>query len=263
MNLTIDFVEGLGNKDFEAHQENPKTESIGFIVTRHIVNRLTNQYWIQCYLSIRRYYIENLIVFIDDNSDYAYVNSGDVKMRNVRVINSEYPKRGELLSFIYFIREKYFETAVIIHDSVFINSFINFDVETFRIFWDFKKINDAHILDQLYEILGVFEEHAALESFYENQEKIGIFGAMIVIKHDVLMRVHQKYNFDLLLDKVVTRDHRSAFERVLAILLYSTFPDEKPKKIFCDIHDYCKWGIKYLNYNSYRHLPVIKIWTGR
>ena len=41
------------------------------------------------------------------------------------IIYSEFNSRGELLPYYYFYRFKFFDTAVIIHDSVFINDFID------------------------------------------------------------------------------------------------------------------------------------------
>ena len=248
------------NENCEASQS-----KVGFIVTRHVNNSVTNRYWIECYLSIRKYYKDNLIVFIDDHSDYKYVDSGDTKLENVRVIRSEYPKRGELLPYVYYVREKFFDTAVIIHDSFFINSFIDFSVvETFRIFWDFKKCFDPAIIHYIYEFFEIYKNSDSLKCFYKGRDRIGIFGAMMVIKHDALLQVNAQYNFDLLIDKMYTRDRRCAFERVLATLVYSTFPDHKQDKIyFGDIHEYCVWGIEYSQLESYRHLPVIKIWTSR
>ena len=46
---------------------------IGFIILRYVNSELTNKYWINCYNSIRKYYPENTILIIDDNSDYQYI----------------------------------------------------------------------------------------------------------------------------------------------------------------------------------------------
>ena len=45
---------------------------IGFIILRHVNSELTNQYWIYCYQSIRKY-PEQSILIIDDNSNYQYI----------------------------------------------------------------------------------------------------------------------------------------------------------------------------------------------
>ena len=44
----------------------------------------------------------------------------------MEIINSEFPGRGELLPYIYFLKYKWFDNAVIIHDSVFFHKTIDF-----------------------------------------------------------------------------------------------------------------------------------------
>ena len=63
---------------------NPK--SIGFIILRCVQNELTNKYWIYCYECIRKYYADNLILIIDDNSDYKYITNEN--LYNTTIINS-------------------------------------------------------------------------------------------------------------------------------------------------------------------------------
>jgi hypothetical protein len=46
---------------------------IGFIILRHVNNELTNNYWIHSYDCIRKFYPENFIIIIDDNSKYEYI----------------------------------------------------------------------------------------------------------------------------------------------------------------------------------------------
>lgn len=47
--------------------------TLGFIILRHVLSKTTNQYWITCYHSIRKYYPENNMLIIDDNSRYEFI----------------------------------------------------------------------------------------------------------------------------------------------------------------------------------------------
>ena len=95
---------------------------------RHVTSPLTNQYWIHCYLCIRTYYPEHRIIIIDDASDYAYVTF--LETTNCKVVQSKYPGRGEFLPYYYYIfNPDWFQQAVILHDSVFINSYIDFEID--------------------------------------------------------------------------------------------------------------------------------------
>jgi hypothetical protein len=53
---------------------------LGFIVLRHVNDETTNQYWIHCYNCIRKYYPENMILIIDDNSNYDFVSNNELEL---------------------------------------------------------------------------------------------------------------------------------------------------------------------------------------
>ena len=99
--------------------------SYGFIITRHVNSQQTNEYWNHCVKLIRTYYPLRKIIIIDDNSNYNFVKSYH-EYKNVKIIQSEYPGRGELLPYVYFLKNKWFENAVIIHDSLFFHKHIHF-----------------------------------------------------------------------------------------------------------------------------------------
>ena len=71
---------------------------IGFIILRHVNNELSNNYWIVCYDCIRKLYPENLILIIDDNSNYEYITPKN--LYKTTIINSEYPGRGNYYHII-------------------------------------------------------------------------------------------------------------------------------------------------------------------
>ena len=233
---------------------------IGFIILRHVNNELSNNYWIVCYDCIRKLYPENLILIIDDNSNYEYITPKN--LYKTTIINSEYPGRGELLPYYYYLHNKLFETAIIIHDSVFITKPIDTSVNKYKFIWEFEhdwdQINDETIMIQLFN-------DPELLSFYENKNLWkGCFGSMSIITHDYLVYVNNKYDISKLLNYVLTRYNRCSFERVIACLLQYNEPKET-LSLFGNLHDYCVYGsITFNNVDYYwNHLPLIKIWTGR
>ena len=99
----------------------------GFIITRCVTCEKTNKYWNECIFRIRKYYPSNEIVVIDDNSNMEFVK--DVHhIDNVRIINSEFKGAGEILPYYYLHKFRFFPEAVILHDSVFFNTRIKFEV---------------------------------------------------------------------------------------------------------------------------------------
>jgi hypothetical protein len=231
-------------------------DTIGFIILRHVNNDLTNQYWILCYECIRKFYSENSIMIIDDDSNYEYIT--EKQLYNTIVINSDYKRRGELLPYIYYLKNKLFDTAVIIHDSVFINEYIDFSVNKYKIIWDFE--HDWDQIEDESKMIKLFNDEELLQ-FYENKDLWkGCFGGMSIINHDFLTSMNNKYDISKLLDCVLTRYNRCSFERVIACLLQI---NEKKETLLGNIHKYCEWELPFQEKDNTLHLPLTKIWTGR
>ena len=229
---------------------------LGFIILRHVNSDSTNKYWIHCYNCIRKYYPENYIIIIDDNSNYEHVSNE--RLYKTTIINSEYHKRGELLPYYYYLKNKLFDNAVIIHDSVFINKYIDMSVDKYKFIWEFE-----HYWDQIKDetkMINVFNDRELLD-FYNNKTLWkGCFGAMTIINHDFLSSINNKYDLSKLLDVVLTRYNRSSFERVLACLLQKEY---KKEVLLGNISRYVNWGVEFNKKDNYKHLPIIKVWTGR
>ena len=231
---------------------------IGFIILRHVNSELTNKYWIKCVNSIRQYYPENNILIIDDNSNYEYIT--EETLYKTTIINSEYPKRGELLPYYYYLHNKLFDIAVIIHDSVFINKYIDMSVDKYKMIWDFK-----HNWDQTKDetkMIDIFNDLELKKFYNEKQSWKGCFGGMCIITHDYLTFINNKYDISKLLECVKNRYNRCSFERVIACLLQI---NGKTETLLGDICDYGTetFRLSFDAKNKTQHLPLTKIWTGR
>lgn len=213
--------------------------SLGFIVLRHVNNELTNKYWIKCYDCIRKHYPENEIIIIDDNSNYEFITHKD--LYKTLIINSEYHQRGELLPYYYYLRNKLFDTAIILHDSVFlmkpINSKIIENIKTVRFLWHFQ----PHIPVEeemptsilMPKTLGAQQKQLQMINLYNDKGLIdffdlklwnGCFGGMSIISQTFLVDLNNKYDLSKLLDVIFNRAERQCFERVIGCLfLYFEF----------------------------------------
>jgi hypothetical protein len=232
------------------------SKQIGFIILRHVNNELTNKYWIKCVNSIRQYYPENNILIIDDNSNYNYISKET--FYKTTIINSQYPKRGELLPYYYYLHNKLFDIAVIIHDSIIVNKYIDMNVENYKFLWEFE--HDWDQIEDETRMINVFND-LELKTFYKNKGLWkGCFGCMTIITHDYLTHINHKYDISRLLDYVLNRYNRSSFERVIACLLQK---EGYKETLLGNIHKYCEWGIPFDKTDEYKNLPLIKYWTGR
>jgi hypothetical protein len=223
---------------------------------RHVNSEETNKYWKHSYNCIRKFYPENHILIIDDNSNCEYITN--ISLYKTIIIYSEYHKRAELLPYYYYLQFKLFDKAVILHDSVFINQYIDFNVDKYMPLWHFK--HDWDLIDEETKMLHLFNDQDILK-FYENKTLWnGCFGGMSIITHDYLKFVNSKYDLNKLLNCVTDRVYRMAFERVIDCLMQK---DCKTNSFLGDIHEYCHWGIKFEEIDNYKYLPLIKVWTCR
>jgi hypothetical protein len=240
---------------------------LGFIFTRHVNSPETNEYWIEAYRCIRKFYPTNIIMIIDDNSDYTYISQPEkLQLTNCFIIQSEFPKRGELLAYYYFNKYNLFDKAVILHDSVFIQKYINFDeIQDIKFIWHFHHHWDDAVAEADLIKQSLINRDEALLLHNKKENWYGVFGVQSVITIDFLNTLIEKYNIFGLLKYVDTRPKRMSVERIFGLLCFSIKPDlRNDPSFFGVLHDYCKWGYKFHSYKKEtQNLPIVKVWTER
>jgi len=255
--------------------------SFGFIMTRHVNSAITNNYWNQSVRCIRKFYPDVKIIIIDDNSNYEFVKA-NFEYKNIEIIKSEYKGRGELLPYYYFSKNKFFENAFIIHDSIFIHRKIDFDklkhIDVLPL-WHFnadkenvqnslKLISNFRNGYSLYKKLTLSDDILILG---KNNNWNGCFGVQSYINHNFLLRINSKYNLFTLLNKVTSRSDRCCLERIFGLIFnLESGITKKYKSLFGNIHQYNS-AFDY-TYDKYEYdltirkkIPrnIIKVWTGR
>ena len=208
--------------------------NFGFMIIRHINSIETNIAYQECYNSIRKFY-ENLIVIIDDNSNTDFITPFETV--NCIYIQSEFPKRGELLPYYYYIKNKYFDRMVVLHDSMKINKYIDFNnipnyINVTRLF---SFPNPAYTIDIHYfrELCNYIKNGNLLYQYHiTNINKlIGCFGVCYIIDHKYIMELERKYNISNLINIIDTRLKRQTLERFLSCLIEMDRSNSKNVKI--------------------------------
>jgi hypothetical protein len=223
-------------------------------------------------------------VIIDDNSNKDYLTSKN-DLINCEIIESEYPQRGELLAYYYFYKYHFFDKAIIIHDSVFIQKKIDFHEYDLQFLWDFEhtwnnRVDEIYLLyclTKTYENDHIFYD---LLAYYEDKSKwFGCYGLQTVMTYSFLCSLEKDYSFFKLLDYIKTRKYRMALERIFGLICnYQNKELIKKTSIFGNIHNYTLGisNIRSISYdyfydfylydksvNGLKDVPIIKVWTGR
>ena len=259
-------------------------DAYGFIITRHVNSEKTNKYWNNAIRCIRRFYPYRKIVVIDDNSNKSFLKA-DFEYRNVEYVQSEFPGRGELLAYYYYLKNKWFDNAVIIHDSVFFHRRVNFEsiVGKHKVIplWFFDP--DQENLDNMLRITNSLNKKSSVQKLLvarqtkyrllnvsvEKSDWYGCFGVQSFINHSFLQTLEYKYSISNLVTSVSCRRDRCALERIFGVLFFSEYPELKSTmSLFGNIMRYCRWGYTYDEYEKNcktGRIPrsIVKVWTGR
>jgi hypothetical protein len=265
----------------------------GFVITRHVNSEKTNKYWNECYSCIRKFYPSNIVVIIDDNSKYEYITPlpDTPPLTNVFFIQSEFHGRGELLPYYYLNKYKLFQTAIIIHDSVFIQQPIRIpetpktpetqtQTPTPTLIWNFQHHWETHPditgdIKSLITKLNPQHTQRLLELYEKKDQWTGSFGVMSIINTEYISTtLDQTYHFFNLLEHVTTRTHRCCLERVFGLICADSIQNPAPT-LLGDIHhyinQYCNWEYDFDQYMNDKNniniklqqFPMIKTHSGR
>lgn len=255
----------------------------GFIITRHVNSEKTNKYWNQNVKLIRTFYPLKQIIIIDDNSNQNFVKA-EHEYSNLTIIQSEYPGRGELLPYIYYLKYKWFPSAVIIHDSLFIHRRIPFEIFSIPVIplWHNKTYLKEHYNNTIritrslkkssYLIPHIIKtNHKVFDLAGSNDNTFNLcFGGQCYIQLSFLELLENTYEISNLINTVRNRNDRCSLERILGLLFYKEYPKLRViKSLFGDIMLQPR-AFKY-TYDDYCHdlkkkkkiKPIVKVWTGR
>ena len=246
-------------------------DDFGFIMTRCVRNEKENKYWIECYNNIRQFYPISKVIIIDDNSINDFIHNDEVVLTKCLLINSDetFKGCGEQLPYYYYNKYKFFKKAVIVHDSIFIQQYIDFNLENepIKFLWEFSNtyIHDPDRERELMKHLNYYNE--LVDLYNKTTTWMGCFGLMSVIQHDFLKNIVDKYNLFNLLNYITIRYDRCCFERIFAVVCNMEY---KPTHLIGNVDNMYNF-LKY-DYDQYiidkntdllKKYKIIKTWTGR
>jgi hypothetical protein len=255
-----------------ATELNYKDKSYVFVILRHLDSVYDNDLWITSYNTVRKYYT-NKIIIIDDNSN---VNTVDGKLINTEVIKSEFPGAGEVLPYYYFLKYKWADRMIFLHDSMFMGrAFKEAELEgQIKFHWHFEKMNGLD-MRKLNSQIYMLKNNTELQAYATDIDTVwhGCFGATSICDLSLIEYLEEEYGiFKNLVMMIKTRNDRKAFERLFGIILYydgvivdncSNFGDilKYPDAFNSNSikYDDALRKLKDKNYDT----AILKVWRGR
>jgi hypothetical protein len=191
-----------------------------FVLLTHVQQKRDEKLIERCYESVRFFYPDTPVVIIDDNSTIPLFIREDV---HTTLIESEFPGGGELLPYYYFLKYKWADKMIFLHDSMFLKrKFTPEELSSLvRFHWSF----DYHSADNDWMIDGLLSNlKNGAELIDLNHKKYswnGCFGVASMIDLHLLEELEEKYAFvSSLIDKIQNRHQRMALERIFALVLF-------------------------------------------
>lgn len=232
--------------------------SFCFVILRHIGKEEQKYLWRRCYHSIRSFYPEQKIIIIDDNSNQM----DSYLVYNTEIIHSEYPGKAELLPYIYFLKHKWCEKMIFLHDSMMLH----------RPFFEKELIYPAaflwHFVDhdltgndprKIEFILNQF--HPELIPLLHSQAYPGCFGVASIISFDTLKDIESNCGFPTkLIPLINNRSDRECLERIYGLVM-THYKKINILSILGDIIQYPFFQPMEIEWRRTR--GVLKEWIGR
>ena len=248
-----------------------KDKSYVFVILRNIRTSRDNDLWISSYNSIRKFY-KNRIVIIDDNST---INTVDGKLINTEIIKSEFNGAGEVLPYYYFLKYKWADRMIFLHDSMsihrrFKDSELDSDI---KFHWHFiSNGNDDY--RKITNYISILKNNTELLAFAvdPNEKWRGCFGGASTIDLTKVQYLEEEYGiFTNLALAIKTRKDRETFERLLGIVLYYEGMMDNECSNFGDIMAYPETFNPQNNTETSSYIlgqrgydtAIIKVWRGR
>jgi len=238
-----------------------------FVILRNIRHSKDNDLWISSYNSIRRFYT-NPIKIIDDNSS---INTFNGKLIDTEVIQSEWNGAGEILPYYYFMKHKWADRMIFVHDSMFLSRpFRDSELsEKVRFHWYFTNKKDER---RYSSYLSILSHPEPLIEYSKNLSSWkGCFGATSIIDLDIVNALEEKYGmFSRLTMAIRTRPDREMFERIFGLILfYEGYVTDKCSNFGDIIHYPGAFESNHMNVETALHqvnnydTAIVKMWRGR
>lgn len=204
----------------------PLDRNIGFVIGRHVASPSHVNLCFRAYTSVRKFYPNNTILIVDDNSTLPDPNVYDDR---TIVIQSAIRGAGEFGIYYYYYITRPFDRGVLLHDSMVINKPLDLPDVPIIYLWHFPfHASLEQVAADVEMLLGELDNKADAEQKYRSHSWFGMFGCGSVVTWDHLHRVASCYQLFRLLPKVNTRLKRCAMERVLGVLFNGALDKERP-----------------------------------
>ena len=221
--------------------------NIIFVMIRHVTKNMldSDKIWKESYTCIRKFY-NNKIIIIDNNSDYNLIQN-DITLENCDIIQCKY-YNSRLFSPFYELLKIDFDRAIIIHDGVIFQKFVDFNLfDKVKFIWhfDIKQYDNINLIEKQ---LNLLTNNDILFDTFKNKKFTGCMGCCMAITKNFLNTLENTFNLSNLKDYIQNQDDAIAFERTISIACFGINQNLINDISFENEIKYMAWGYNYKHY---------------
>eukprot|EP00798_Chlamydomonas_sp_ICE-L_P028133 gene28133-biopygen32085 len=260
----------------------------GIVILRCMKKPVHMWYWHTCVHRIRAVHPTMPVVIVDDHSDpdmRAACIPIEGTIPHLTVIESDLQAgAGEILPLYYMFTKRLFETALVIHDAMFLNQPIPESIALhtpgFRFLWHFSSnFRHEEATMQTMGALSSETQEEIMRVYNNGGEWLGCFGTAMYVTLDTLDCLKTRFSgITKLAATVNTRSMRSGLERVIPLMLMIINDDESSTTCVYSTCEYSVFGDIFLNHpmpfkltfenymqntGTFKNRPVVKVWSER
>lgn len=217
--------------------------NFGFIISTYVCNDTHKYALIKCILSIYNFHPDcKIVVIIDHKSDLNFFRDILNIFSNVLFEFDCSNFNAENLPYLYFLKKKYFQKAVILQDSMFLVKKLEniSSINTCKFIWHFENNRNEWAVikepETTFNITNNIVTHDDLNKYniknkiineefkkycleiYDDKFKwIGCFGCRLIIDYNFLVQLEEKTNIIDLLSKLNEKRDRMSAESIFGL----------------------------------------------
>jgi hypothetical protein len=223
--------------------------TFGFLIPCHVVSQDSFQTFCECISGLQRLYPEiPKILFYNKQTSFDISQLEFIqKDPTIRLITTRYCE-GEMNVYKHYYEEKYFDMAILLHDSfVLKKQFQNLDaIEDINYIWNFtnhrvhwhiveqpkteynKQHNIKNLDDLILHLVTKSFDHSSdfykyfMDIYHKKDKWVGCYGSLSIIRHDFLKQVQEKTQIFNVIPNIKDKWDRVSMESILTLAFQYT-----------------------------------------
>ena len=235
--------------------------SFGFIIPTCCRNKIHLNQLHRCINSIRRFYLNNNIILINDSIDYFDLSKEFINDKFIHIIKSYNNGSADQQIFKVFLETELFDKVVFLQDSMILNKKLeNIEKVSFKFIWHFT--NHRNQWDQLKEPICLYNtknniishtdliRHIVLRDYNDNKnfqkfcienlnkknKWVGSFGSLCILNKKTLKQLNSEVNFIEKFLKYTSNRDRRANESIFSLISHYVFPENNFQESYDELY---------------------------